>query len=104
MGFSELFIRRPVLSTVVGLMILLLGGQGILNMSIRQYPKVDETVITITTTYAGASADLMQGFITTPIAAAVASSEGIDYITSTSTLGVSTVRCTCSSIPIPTRR
>ena len=87
MGFSELFIRRPVLSTVVGLMILLLGGQGILNMSIRQYPKVDETVITITTTYAGASADLMQGFITTPIAAAVASSEGTDYITSTSTLG-----------------
>ena len=67
MGFSELFIRRLVLSTVAALFILLLGGQGILNLPIRQYPKVDETVITITTPYSGASADLMQGFITTPI-------------------------------------
>jgi multidrug efflux pump len=91
-GFSELFIRRPVLSTVVALLILLLGAQGILNMSIRQYPKVDETVVTITTIYAGAGADLMQGFITTPIAKAVSSAEGVDYITSSSTLGQSTVQ------------
>ena len=64
MSFSELFIRRPVLSTVVSLLILLLGAQGIASMSIRQYPKVDETVITVTTAYPGASADVIQGFIT----------------------------------------
>jgi multidrug efflux pump len=92
MSFSELFIRRLVLSTVAALFILLLGGQGILNLPIRQYPKVDETVITITTVYAGASADLMQGFITTPISKSVSSAEGVDYITSNSTLGVSTVQ------------
>ncbi|ODN72372.1 Toluene efflux pump membrane transporter TtgB [Methylobrevis pamukkalensis] len=51
MNFSEIFIRRPVLSTVVSLMILLLGVQGIFNMSIRQYPEVEETVVTVTTTY-----------------------------------------------------
>ena len=55
MSFSEIFIRRPVLSTVVSLMILLLGGQGIFNLSVRQYPEVEETVITITTAYPGAS-------------------------------------------------
>jgi multidrug efflux pump len=92
MGFSEIFIRRLVLSTVVAILILLLGGQGILNMSIRQYPKVDETVITVTTTYTGASSDLIQGFITTPISKAVSSAEGVDYITSSSTLGTSTVQ------------
>ncbi|MBH0237436.1 efflux RND transporter permease subunit [Methylobrevis albus] len=84
MNFSELFIRRPVLSTVLSLMILLLGLQGIFNMSIRQYPEVEETVITVTTTYPGASSNLIQGFITTPIAKAVASAEGVDYITSQS--------------------
>src|SRR5690349_14083586 len=92
MGFSEVFIRRLVLSTVVALLILLLGGLGIMNLQIRQYPKVDETVITITTIYSGASADLMQGFITTPIAKSVSSAEGVDYITASSTLGQSTIQ------------
>ncbi|MBA5778833.1 efflux RND transporter permease subunit [Stappia sp. F7233] len=91
MNFSETFIRRPVLSTVVSLLILLLGFQGILNMSIRQYPEIEETVITVSTVYPGASADLIQGFITTPIAKAVATAEGVDYVTSKSTLGLSTV-------------
>jgi multidrug efflux pump len=91
MNFSELFIRRPVLSIVVSLLILLMGAQGIVNMTIRQYPKIDETVITVTTTFTGASADLIQGFITTPIAKAVASAENVDYVTSKSTLGLSTV-------------
>ncbi len=91
MNFSELFIRRPVLSTVVSLLILLLGAQGITNMPIRQYPKVDETVITVTTAYPGASADVIQGFITSTIAKAVSSAEGVDYVTSQSALGVSTV-------------
>ena len=64
MSFSELFIRRPVLSTVVSLMILLLGAQGILDLPVRQYPEGRGDVITVTTAYPGASADLIQGFIT----------------------------------------
>jgi multidrug efflux pump len=91
MSFSDLFIRRPVLSTVMACMILLLGFQGIFNLSIRQYPKVDETAITITTAYPGASADLIQGFISAPIARAVASTENIDYVTSSSRPSSSTV-------------
>ncbi|GLS33449.1 multidrug efflux pump [Mesorhizobium albiziae] len=91
MSFSDLFIRRPVLSTVLGFMILLLGFQGIFNLSIRQYPEVEETAITITTAYPGASADLIQGFISAPIARAVASTENIDYVTSSSRPSSSTV-------------
>lgn len=91
MNITELFIRRPVLSIVVSLLIILLGAQGLLNLQVRQYPEVDETTITITTTYVGAGAELMQGFITTPIAKAVSSAEGVDYVTSQSLLGVSKV-------------
>ena len=91
MSFSDIFIRRPVLSTVVACMILLLGFQGIFNLSIRQYPKVDETAITVTTAYPGASADLIQGFITAPVARAVSSTENVDYVTSQSTPSVSVV-------------
>ena len=91
MHFSELFIRRPVASMVLGAFILLLGFYGILNMAVRQYPEVEETVVTITTTYPGAPADLIQGFITAPIAAAVATTENIDYLTSQSTPSVSIV-------------
>ena len=91
MNFSALFIRRPVLSSVLGLLILLLGFQGMFNLSVRQYPKVEETVITITTAYPGASADLIQGFITAPIAAAVATTENIDYVTSQSRPSASVV-------------
>ncbi|RWF38900.1 MAG: efflux RND transporter permease subunit, partial [Mesorhizobium sp.] len=91
MNFSDIFIRRPVLSTVLACMILLLGFQGIFNLSIRQYPKVEETAITITTAYPGASADLIQGFISAPIARAVASTENIDYVTSSSRPSSSTV-------------
>ncbi len=88
---SEIFIRRPVLATVVSLMILLLGLQGLTSLQIRQYPEVEETVVTVTTSYPGASSELIQGFITTPIARAVASTENVDYVTSSSTLGMSTV-------------
>ena len=91
MSFTELFIRRPVLSMVVSLLILLLGAQGLMSLQVRQYPEVEETTITITTTYTGASADLIQGFISTPIAKSVSSAEGVDYVTSQSRLGVSTV-------------
>jgi len=91
MNFTELFIRRPVLSMVVSLLILLMGLQGILGLSVRQYPEIDETVVTVSTVYPGASADLIQGFITTPIARAVSNAEGVDYVTSTSRLGISQV-------------
>ncbi len=73
MSFTELFIRRPVLSIVVSLLIFLMGAQGLMSLSVRQYPKVEETTITVTTSYPGASASLIQGFITTPIAKAVSS-------------------------------
>jgi Cation/multidrug efflux pump len=91
MNISALFIRRPVLSTVVALMMLLLGFEGLFNLQIRQYPKVDETVITITTVYPGASPELIQGFITSKIAAAVATTENIDYVTSQSRPSASVV-------------
>lgn len=76
---------------VVSLLILLLGAQGLMNLQVRQYPEVEETTITITTTYTGASADLIQGFISTPIAKSVSSAEGVDYVTTQSRLGISTV-------------
>jgi multidrug efflux pump len=91
LNFSAIFIKRPVLSTVVALLILLLGAQGILNLQIREYPEVEETVVTITTSYPGASADLIQGFITSPITQAVATTENIDYVTSSSAPSLSTV-------------
>ena len=91
MNFSSIFIRRPVLSTVLGLLILLVGFQGIFNLSVRQYPEVEETVITVTTLYPGASPDLIQGFITAPIAAAVSTTENIDYVSSQSRPSASVV-------------
>ncbi|MDQ2705333.1 MAG: efflux RND transporter permease subunit, partial [Pseudomonadota bacterium] len=91
MSPSDIFIRRPVLSTVLALMVLLLGFQGLFNLTVRQYPEVEETVVTITTAYPGASADLIQGFITAPVAAAVATTENIDYVTSQSRPSASVV-------------
>lgn len=91
MNISAPFIRRPVLSTVLAFMILLLGLQGMANLSVRQYPEVEETVITITTTYPGASPELIQGFITSPIAAAVSTTENIDYVSSQSRPSASVV-------------
>ncbi|WP_448206743.1 MexW/MexI family multidrug efflux RND transporter permease subunit [Azospirillum sp. sgz302134] len=91
MAFTDIFIRRPVLALVVSLLILLVGVRSLLDLPIRQYPELKNTVITITTSYPGASPDLMQGFITTPIEQAVATAEGIDYISSSSTQGTSLV-------------
>ena len=92
MRFTDIFIKRPVLSVVVSLLILLIGLRAAMVLPIRQYPKLSNTVINITTVYPGASADLIQGFITTPIEQAVASAEGVDYITSSSVLGTSTIQ------------
>ncbi|MCW2245984.1 multidrug efflux pump [Azospirillum fermentarium] len=91
MAFTDIFIRRPILSVVVSLLIFLIGLRAFTELPIRQYPELKNTVITITTAYPGASPDLMQGFITTPIEQAVASAEGIDYLTSSSTQGTSLV-------------
>lgn len=91
MKFTDIFIKRPVLSSVVSLLILLFGLNSISNMQIRQYPRMDNTIITISTSYYGADANLIAGFITTPIESAVASAEGIDYITSSSVQGLSTI-------------
>src|ERR1700680_1554004 len=92
MVFTDLFIKRPVLSVVVSLLILLIGLRAATTLPIRQYPKLSNTVVTVTTVYPGAAADMIQGFITTPIEQAVASAEGIDYITSSSVLGTSTIQ------------
>ncbi|MDF1827613.1 MAG: efflux RND transporter permease subunit [Legionellaceae bacterium] len=91
MNFTDLFIKRPVLSLVVSLLILLFGLNSLLNISIRQFPQMDNTVITVTTSYPGADSNLVAGFITTPLESAIASAEGVDYMTSSSTLGKSTI-------------
>jgi multidrug efflux pump len=91
MAITDIFIKRPVLALVVSLLILLIGFKAATSLPIRQYPKLSNTVITVTTVYPGASPDLMQGFITTPIEQAVSSAEGIDYITSASTQGQSKI-------------
>ena len=91
MAITDIFIKRPVLSLVVSLLILLIGFKAATSLPIRQYPKLSNTVVTVTTTYPGASPDLMQGFITTPIEQAVSAAEGVDYITSASTQGQSLI-------------
>ena len=91
MSFTDIFIRRPVLATVVSLLILLVGLASGFNLSVRQFPKITNTTITITTVYPGANADLIKGFITVPIQQAVASAEGIDTLTSSSQQNVSIV-------------
>ncbi|WP_119391163.1 efflux RND transporter permease subunit [Taklimakanibacter lacteus] len=91
MSFTDIFVRRPVLATVVSLLILLVGANSVWNLPVRQFPKVSDTTITITTSYPGANADQIKGFITTPIQQAVASTEGIDTLKSTSAQNVSTI-------------
>src|SRR4030081_96313 len=92
MVWTDIFIKRPVLSVVVSLLILLIGFRAATCVPIRQYPKLSNTVVNVTTVYPGASADLIQGFITTPIEQAVASAEGVDYMTSSSVQGTSTIQ------------
>src|SRR5689334_15337715 len=91
MRFTDIFIRRPVLATVASLLLLLVGLQALWKLPIRQYPELTNTTITITTVYPGANAELIKGFITTPIQQAVASAEGIDTLTSSSQQNVSVV-------------
>jgi multidrug efflux pump len=91
MNLTDLFIRRPVLAIVVNLVILIAGLQSIRTLAVRQYPRSDVAVINVSTAYVGASADLVRGFITTPLERVIASADGIDFIESTSAQGVSTI-------------
>ncbi|APG28833.1 acriflavine resistance protein B [Syntrophotalea acetylenivorans] len=92
MHFTDLFIRRPVLALVVSLLITIAGLQAIRSLNVRQYPRSENAAVTVTTVYVGASADLVRGFVTTPLERAIAAADGIDYIESQSTLGLSTIK------------
>src|ERR1700732_1453877 len=91
MKFTDLFIKRPVLAMVVSLVILIAGLQSIRSLSVRQYPRSDIAVVQVTTVYVGANADLVRGFITTPLERVIASADGIDYMESNSAQGLSTI-------------
>jgi multidrug efflux pump len=91
MSFTDLFIKRPVVATVVNLIIFIAGYQAIRSINVRQYPRSDLSVITVTTLYYGADSDLVRGFLTTPLEQSIASADGIDYMESASTQGTSTI-------------
>lgn len=91
MAFTDPFIRRPVLATVVSLLIVLLGIQAFGKLVIRQYPQMENALITVTTAYPGANAETIQGYITQPLQQSLASAEGIDYMTSSSQQNLSTI-------------
>src|ERR1051326_4050389 len=90
-SFTDLFIKRPVLSMVVSFVILIAGLQALKTINVRQYPRSDIAAITVTTVYVGADAELVRGFITTPLERAIAAADGIDYIQSQSKQGSSTI-------------
>jgi multidrug efflux pump len=91
MKFTDIFIHRPVLASVVSLLILVVGLRSIGALEVRQYPETRNTVVTVTTTYPGASGELVKGFITTPLQQAIAQANGIDFLVSTSTQGRSVI-------------
>jgi len=94
MNFTDIFIRRPVLAIVVSALILVLGLRALTTLQVRQYPKTQNAVVTITTAYYGADAQTIAGFITQPLEQAIAQAQGIDYLSSASTSGVSTITAT----------
>jgi multidrug efflux pump len=89
--FTDIFIQRPVLALVVSFVIVIAGLQAVRNLNVRQYPMSENASVTVTTAYVGASAELVRGFITTPLERAIAAADGIDYIQSQSAQGVSTI-------------
>lgn len=91
MHFTDIFIRRPVLATVVSLMILVVGVRALFSLPVLQYPQTESSTISVTTVYYGADADTVAGFITAPLENAIAQANGIDYMTSTSKNSVSTI-------------
>src|SRR5262249_5846539 len=91
MKITDIFVRRPVLAMVVNLVILLGGLSAIKSINTRQFPRSDLAVVQVSTAYVGASADLVRGFVTTPLERVIASADGIDYLESNSAQGVSTI-------------
>jgi multidrug efflux pump len=91
MSFTDLFVRRPVLASVVSLLILVVGLRALLALEVRQYPETSDAVITVTTSYPGADSALVKGFVTTPLQQAIAEADGIDYLSATSVQGRSTI-------------
>ncbi|HET9329909.1 MAG TPA: efflux RND transporter permease subunit, partial [Steroidobacteraceae bacterium] len=94
MNFTDVFIRKPVLAIVVSALILVLGLRALAGLQVRQYPKTENAVVTITTAYFGADAETIGGFITQPLEQAIAQAQGIDYLSSTSVSGLSTITAT----------
>ena len=92
MKLTDLFIHRPVLAVVISLLIVIAGVQAIFTLNVRQYPRSENASVTVTTVYVGASANLVRGFITTPLERVIAAADGIDYIESESKLGLSTIK------------
>ncbi|MFO7875284.1 MAG: efflux RND transporter permease subunit [Desulfovermiculus sp.] len=91
MHFTDIFIRRPVLATVVSLLILLLGARSLQLLNVREYPETSNAQVTVQTPYVGADADLVKGFVTTPLEKEIAGVDGIDYLQSTSVQGMSSI-------------
>ena len=94
MNFTDIFIRRPVLAMVVSLLIIVLGLRSLFSLPINQYPHTQNAVVTVSTTYYGADAQTVAGFITQPLEGAIAQAQGIDYLSSSSSSGVSTITAT----------
>ena len=94
MKFTDIFIKKPVLAIVVSLLILVLGLKAVTSLTVRQYPKTENATVTVTTAYYGADAQTMAGFITQPLEQAISQAQGIDYMSSTSVQGVSTITAT----------
>ena len=91
MKFTDLFIHRPVFASVISLLIFVLGLRAVTSLEVRQFPETKDTVVSVTTVYPGASSDLVKGFITTPLQQAISEADGIDYISSVSSQGRSTI-------------
>src|ERR1017187_7218182 len=90
-SFTDLFIKRPVLAIVVNLVILIAGFQSIRSLNVRQYPRSENATVTVTTAYVGAQAELVRGFITQPLERVIAAADGIEYLQSSTKLGLSTI-------------
>ncbi len=94
MKFTDIFVQRPVLSLVLSMLILVLGARAIFQLPVSQYPKTENAVVTVSTTYYGADAETVAGFITQPLEAAISQAQGIDYLSSSSSTGVSVITAT----------
>lgn len=92
MHFTDLFIRRPILALVVSLLILMMGITAVFLLPVRQYPLLENATISVNTTLPGATQEVMQGFVTTPIAQSIATASGIEYLSSTTTTGKSEIK------------